>query len=180
MTAGGLVAGNIPRLNFSALIPAERESSMIQGTKPGWGWKSFAGLMVVMVAIGDVPKLFHPIGVGALLTVAINLTAVAGLVAYAFRRRMGPTRFWRLFAPFFCLFTVGLFGAALPIIVRFFAIIPGSLTMVLGMLIAIVPVTAMALLTAVALLRQGELLGPGRRPLGARPDQLTLPLHDPA
>jgi hypothetical protein len=144
------------------------------------GWKLFAGLMVVMVAVGDVPKLLHPTGATALLVVGLNVAAMTGLAGYAFGKRVGPTRFWRLFGPFFCLVTAAQLGAALPILVRLFAFAQGSPAMVLGLLIAVVPVVAMAIFTNLALLRQGELLGPGRRPLGRGPDQLPLPLPDPA
>jgi hypothetical protein len=153
---------------------------MAHERKPGWGWKLFAGLMAVMVAIGDLPKLLHPIGATALLVVGLNVAAMTGLAAYAFGRRVGPTAFWRGFGPFFCLVTVAQLGAALPILVRLLVFAQGSPGIVLGLLIAVVPVLAMALFTCLALLRQGELLGPGRRPLGRSPDRLPLPLPDPA
>jgi|GEM_PF-2747561 len=153
--------------------------AMRHGTGPGLGWKLFAGLMVFGEAIGDVPKLFHPASALTSVLVALNLVAVSGVVAYAFRQRLGPVGFWRAFAPFFCLVSAGEIGRVLPIIVRLIALTQGSMVMVLGMLFVIVPVLAMAFFTCLALLRQAELLGPSRRPLGRKPDQLSLPLPLP-
>jgi hypothetical protein len=145
---------------------------------PGLGWKLFAGWMVLMVLIGDVPKLLHPEKLAAtwFLLLALHLAALAGLVAYAFGQRLFSARFWRLFGPLFCLVTAGQFGAVAPVLAALLYLTQGSLAGAAGLLLAVVPVIAMAVFTCIALLRQAELLGPDRRPFGARPAQLSLPL----
>jgi hypothetical protein len=151
---------------------------MKQGKGRGVGWKLFAAAMAFFFAVGDLPKLLHPhsLGTGRILLIATYLVAVAGIIAYAFGRQVFATRFWRLFAPVFCLVTAAQIGAAMPTIAWLLYGASGSLPIVLGLLIAFAPVVAMALLTCLALLRQGQLLGPERRPWGRPPEQLALPL----
>jgi hypothetical protein len=38
------------------------------------------------------------------------------------------------------------------------------------------PIAAMAVFTMIALFRLGDWIGPTRRPIGARPQQLSLPI----
>jgi hypothetical protein len=145
--------------------------------KPGRGWQVFAGVMVVLVLIGDVPKLLHPqsLGLGRLLLIEIYIVALAGLVAYAFGKRFLPTRFWRVFAPAYCLLTAGQLGWSAPAVASLTYLGLGSPAVVFGFLIVVVPVVSMATFTCIAVLRQASLLGPNRRPLGERPAQLALP-----
>jgi hypothetical protein len=153
---------------------------MAHRTGPGLGWKLFAGFLAIMVLIGDLPRLFRLTSLAEFAMVACYFVAVAGLIAYAAGRQCLPVRFWRVYAPAFCLLCAGQVGWSAPKVAWLVYRGQGSPASVLGFFIVVVPAVSMVVFICIALLRQAELLGPGRRPLGARPEQLSLPLPEPA
>jgi hypothetical protein len=151
--------------------------------KPRWhiGWILFAIAMVWGECVGDVPHLLlpHHTTPAHFAFALANATAVLGLTFYAFRWTASRA-FWRLFAPLYALFLAAQIGATL---VPFTRVIAGLAALgkdaplvILGAIVVLLPVTAMAVFTVIALFRLGDWIGPTRRPLGVRPQQLSLPI----
>lgn len=146
---------------------------------PPRAWKLFAIFMIVMVGIGDVPKLAQPapLGLKDAIRIIMEMIAMVGLVGYGWHRRIFPEMFWRVFVPTFCLITVAQAAFAVPTMVRFIIYLNGSMMIMVGMAIAWGPPLAMAAYTCLGLLRYAHLTGPDRRPLGVTaepPRQLAL------
>jgi hypothetical protein len=143
------------------------------------GWVLFALVMVWGESIADVPRLlFHRAAAPHLLMALANTTAVVGLTLYAFRWARGRA-FWRYYAPLYALVVVwqlghGLiyFTRALVGIVKLGTDVPLLLA---GAFAVSFPLIAMAVFTAIALFRLGDWIGPTRRPVGERQNQLSLP-----
>jgi hypothetical protein len=151
--------------------------------KPGWqvGWILFAAVMVWGECVGDVPRLLlpHHTTPAHFVVAVANVTAALGLVFYAFRYNRSRA-FWRLFAPLYALFVAGEVGgsfvALTQIVTGLIALGKDAPLAVLGGMVVMLPIAAMAVFTMIALFRLGDWIGPTRRPIGARPQQLSLPI----
>src|SRR3954454_8980378 len=91
------------------------------GMKPGWhvGWILFAIAMVWGECLDDVPHLLlpHHTTPAHFVVALANVTAVLGLIFYAFR--YDRTRaFWRLFAPLYALFLAAQVGGSFVALTR--------------------------------------------------------------
>jgi len=128
-----------------------------------------------------VPRLLLPHrATPAHFVVALaNVTAVLGLTFYALRYdRSRP--FWRLFAPLYAMFLAAQFGASFVALTR---VVTGLMALgkdaplvILGGIVVLLPMMAMAVFTVIALFRLGDWIGPTRRPVGVREQQLSLPI----
>lgn len=149
--------------------------------KPRWqiGWIVFALAMLVGECLGDIPRLFHPHRISDSLMPLANAIAILGLTFYAFRWD-GSRGFWRLYAPIYAMVLAALIGTSLiplmRVLVAMVALGKATPLVALGALTATVPIWAMVVFTLVALFRLGDWIGPTRRPVGVRQQQLSLPL----
>lgn len=108
-----------------------------------------------------------------------NLIAVLGLTFYVFR--LNSSRgFWRLYAPVYAMVIAWQVGA---LVIRFtqlatilFARGQDPVVVLGPAFLVAVPITAMAAYTLAALFRLGDWIGPTRRPVGVRTQQLSLAL----
>ena len=151
--------------------------------KPRWhlGWVLFAIVTVWAECSGDVPRILFPHRTTpAHLFIAItNVIAVTGLALYAFR--LTATRaFWRIYAPVYAIIIAAQFGIWLPPFVqatiRVMSYDGMNFLTGAGMVAVTVPILAMTAYSIIALFRLGDWIGPTRRPVGQRPQQLSLPL----
>jgi hypothetical protein len=151
--------------------------------KPRWqvGWILFAIAMVWGECIGDVPRLVlpHHTTPAHFVIALANATAVLGVTFYALRYTR-TRAFWRLFAPLYALFLAGEVGVSFVSLTR---VVAGLLALgkdaplvILGGMVVLLPIMAMAVFTIIALFRLGDWIGPTRRPVGVRPQQLSLPI----
>ena len=151
--------------------------------KPRWqvGWILFAIAMVWGECIVDVPRLLlpHHTTPAHFVVALANVTAVLGLIFYSLR--YNRTRaFWRLFAPLYAMFLAGQVGGSFVALTR---VVTGLMALgkdaplvILGGIVVLLPIMAMAVFTVIALFRLGDWIGPTRRPVGVRPQQLSLPI----
>lgn len=143
------------------------------------GWMIFALAMLAGECVGDIPRLVHPHRIYDSMVALANAVAVLGLVFYAFRCNTSR-RFWRLYAPFYAMVLAALIGTSLiplaRVLLAMVALGKATPLVALGALAATVPIWAMVVFTLVALFRLGDWIGPTRRPVGARQQQLSLPL----
>ena len=145
------------------------------------GWILFALVMVWAESWGDVPKLLFPHRTTPthFFIAATNVTAVIGLALYAFNLK-ATCGFWRLYAPIYAIIIVAQFGLWLPpftiATARMMSVGGGNAWAVAGILAVTLPLMAMSLYSIIALFRLGDWIGPTRRPVGARQQQLSLPL----
>lgn len=151
--------------------------------KPRWqvGWILFAVAMVWGECVGDVPRLLlpHHTTPAHFVVALANVTAVLGLIFYALR--YNRTRaFWRLFAPLYAMFLAaevgGSFVSLTRVVTGLVALGKDAPLVVLGGMVVLLPIMAMAVFTLIALFRLGDWIGPTRRPVGERQLQLSLPL----
>ena len=151
--------------------------------KPRWqiGWILFAIAMVWGECMEDVPRLLlpHHTTPAHFVVALANVTAVLGLIFYAFRYHR-TRAFWRLFAPLYALFLAaqvgGSFVAMTRVVTALLALGKDAPLVVLGGMVVLLPIMAMAVYTTIALFRLGDWIGPTRRPIGVRPQQLSLPI----
>jgi len=145
------------------------------------GWILFAAAMVWGECLGDVPSLLlpHHSTPEHFVVALANVTAALGLVFYAF----GYTRsraFWRLFAPLYALFLAGEVGGSFvgltQVVTSLLALGKNGPMVILGGIVVLLPIMAMALFTMIALFRLGDWIGPTRRPVGLQQQQLSLPI----
>jgi hypothetical protein len=145
------------------------------------GWILFAIVMVWGEAIGDIPRLIlpHRTTPAHFVIALANATAILGLSFYAFRMT-GTRRFWRLYAPLYAAFIVVQLGSSLVLFSRvmmaLLAVGDNAPLMLVGAVTVVLPITAMTVFTLIALFRLGDWIGPTRRPIGLRPQQLSLPI----
>ncbi|MEA3059834.1 MAG: hypothetical protein QOE50_1246 [Sphingomonadales bacterium] len=144
-------------------------------------WILFAIAMVWGECIADVPRLLlpHRTTPAHFVVALANVTAVLGLTFYAFR--YNHTRgFWRLFAPLYAMFLAaqvgGSFVALTRVVTGLIALGKDAPLVILGGIVVLLPIMAMAVFTVIALFRLGDWIGPTRRPVGASPQQLSLPI----
>ena len=151
--------------------------------KPRWqvGWILFAVAMVWGECVGDVPRLLlpHHTTPAHFVVALANVTAVLGLIFYALR--YNRTRaFWRLCAPLYAMFLAaevgGSFVSLTRVVTGLVALGKDAPLVVLGGMVVLLPIMAMAVFTLIALFRLGDWIGPTRRPIGERQLQLSLPL----
>ena len=151
--------------------------------KPRWqvAWILFAFAMVWGVCLADVPRLLlpHRTTPAHFVAALANITAVLGLTFYALRYNRSRG-FWRLFAPLYAMFLSAQVGASFVSLTR---VVTGLLVLgkdaplvILGGMVVLLPMIAMAVFTVIALFRLGDWIGPTRRPVGVRPQQLSLPI----
>jgi len=145
------------------------------------GWVLFAIAMVWAESSGDVPRLLFPHRTTPIhfLIALANVIAVTGLTLYAFR--LTATRaFWRFYAPTYALIIALQFGAWAPTFIRatvhLMSLNGLSFLSRVGVITITLPLLAMTAYSIVALFRLGDWTGPTRRPVGARQQQLSLPL----
>jgi hypothetical protein len=109
----------------------------------------------------------------------LNTIATLGVVLYVLRRT-GTAPFWRLFAPIYAAVFAAQLGGILPQFFRATLALadlgPQAPLALVGAMVVVVPVLAIAVFTMIALFRLGDWIGPTRRPLGLRERQLSLPL----
>jgi hypothetical protein len=145
------------------------------------GWVLFAAVMVWGECLGDVPSLLLPRhSTPEHFVVALaNITAALGLVFYAFGYA-GSRAFWRLFAPLYALFLAGEVGGSFvgmtQVVTSLLAVGKNGPLVILGGMVVLLPIIAMAVFTMIALFRLGDWIGPTRRPVGVQPRQLSLPI----
>jgi uncharacterized YccA/Bax inhibitor family protein len=151
--------------------------------KPRWhvGWILFAIVMVWGECIGDVPRLLFPHRTTPVhfLMALVNVIAVLGLTLYAFR--MTASRgFWRIYAPFYAMVVAAELGYSLMVLTRVIAAMfrlgGDSPLLAIGAVTVGLPIMALAVFTLIALFRLGDWIGPSRRPIGFRAQQLSLPI----
>jgi hypothetical protein len=145
------------------------------------GWVLFAITMVWSECLGDVPKILFPNRTTpAHLFIAItNVTAVTGLALYAFQLT-GTRAFWRVYAPIYAIIIAAQFGVWMPLFILATAQLMNlqglSFLSRIGVVAVTLPLLAMTMYCLIALFRLGDWIGPTRRPVGQRPQQLSLPI----
>ena len=144
------------------------------------GWVLFALVMVWLECMGDVPKLLFPhrTSPAHFLIALTNFVAVTGLALYALGRT--ETRsFWRLYAPTYAFIIAFQFGIWMPTFVRATSEVVRAdgmnFIIAAGMVTVTLPILATTVYSIVALFRLGDWIGPTRRPVGERQQQLRLP-----
>lgn len=77
-------------------------------------WCLFAIVMLALVLPFETRKLFGEITLYDAARYAVDTVAVIGLSGYAFGIQIGPKVMWRVFAPFFIVFSVAIAASGLP------------------------------------------------------------------
>lgn len=145
------------------------------------GWVLFAIAMVWGEAIGDIPRLLFPHHTTPFqfLIAMVNSIAVLGIALYALRMN-GSRAFWRVFAPVYGLIVAAELAysvvALSRVLIAMWRVGPDTPLIAIGAVTVGLPIMAMAVFTLIALLRLGDWIGPTRRAVWARQEQLTLSL----
>ncbi len=130
-----------------------------------WLWRTFA--VIVVLLLSTIAQLTGDSGGIGLnwysLRAAYWLLAVVGLVGYAFGRRLGSVRFWRVYA---LLFTAEMIVRCLPSAAVVMARAAGWPESSRHGTFSILFLLGCIALTAIALLRHAELIGRDRQGSG--------------
>jgi len=147
-------------------------------TPAAWAWLLFAGVSLLAGCINDLPKLIHGLMLNpgwGLIFPLVNVVSVLGLCQYSVRwRSTRTTRFWRGFAPFMLLVYTVMIARGFSATAHLLGLLADAPLGLLGIFVMLAIVLGTVVMTALAVLRLGDYLGPTRRPLGQKPAQLSL------
>lgn len=139
-------------------------------TKPGLRWRAFSIMAMLLVVPSETVGLFGNPSLYDGARYLVDTLAVVGVAGYAFNRSFGPRIVWRIFAPFFVLFSAFVVLSGLPRLTALQAA-PFGVWVVAAVLLSMF--TALTWFVALALLRQGGWMRGRTSELSASPIRLA-------
>lgn len=147
------------RKRLNILLADWRQIDRMERGRLSKRWCVFAMVMLALVLPYETTRLFGHLSLYEAARCTVHIVAVLGILGYAFRVRVGPEKMWRVFAPFFILFSVIGIARGLP---KLLAIPVSSTASLIGIAVLLCIVSAIPCFMSLALLRQGGWLEDAR------------------